>query len=188
MSTKSSKARRRDKAGLKVSDMIVKINDQPVQVDRDELIPIFQRRISEMGAGTAVEFTILRPNEDKVDTLKLFTNLEQRPLGASDAEEYENKQLEFKIRNLVFSDYLFYNLDEDELSGVVVSEITMGGLSNIGGLLIGDVIQRINSNDVTSVEEVSEVMAKIEEEKPSEVIFFVWRQNKTLFVNVKTDW
>ena len=85
-------------------------------------------------------------------------------------------------------DYLFYNLDEDELSGVVVSEITMGGLSNIGGLLIGDVIQRINSTTVTSVEEVREAMAKIDEEKPTEVIFFVWRRNKTLFVNVKTDW
>jgi len=177
-----------EKAGLQVSDMIVKINDQPIEIDRDELIPIFQRRISEMGAGTAVEFTILRPDEDSVDTLKLFANLEQRPLGANDAEEYENEPLEFKVRNLVFSDYLFYNLDEDELSGVVVSEITMGGLSNIGGLLIGDIIQRINSTTVTTVEEVREAMAKIEEEKPTEVIFFVWRRNKTLFVNVKTDW
>ncbi|MFZ5979567.1 MAG: PDZ domain-containing protein [Candidatus Zixiibacteriota bacterium] len=177
-----------ENAGLQVGDMIVEINGLPVEIDKDELIPIFQRRIADMGAGAAVEFMVLRPSEDKVDTLRLFANLEQRPMGANEAEEYENKTLEFKVRNLVFSDYLFYNLNEDELSGVVVSEITMGGLANIGGLLIGDVIQQINSSPVTSVEEIKEAMGKIEEEKPTEVIFFIWRNNKTLFVNVKTDW
>jgi hypothetical protein len=31
-------------------------------------------------------------------------------------------------------------------------------------------------------------METIELDKPREVIFFVWRNQKTLFVNVKTDW
>ena len=176
-----------EKAGLKIGDMIIEINGQPVEVDREELIPVFQRSISEMGQGTAVEFTILRPSDSRVDTLKVFTNLEKRPLAASEAEEYENQPLEFKVRNLVFSDYLFHNMTEDELYGVVVSEIKMGGLANIGGLMIGDIIQRVGSQTVTSVEDMKNVMNRIEEEQPSEVIFFVWRRNKTLFVNVKTD-
>jgi len=176
-----------EKAGLSIGDMIIEINGQPVEVDREELIPVFQRRISEMGQGTAVEFTVLRPSDSRVDTMKVFTNLDKRPLAASEAEEYENKALEFKVRNLVFSDYLFYNLNEDELYGVAVSEIQRGGLANIGGLMIGDIIQRVGSQTVTSVEDIESVMNQIEQEKPSEVIFFVWRRNKTLFVNVKTD-
>jgi len=176
-----------EKAGLSIGDMIIEINGQPVEVDREELIPVFQRRISEMGQGTAVEFTVLRPSDSRVDTMKIFTSLEKRPLAASEAEEYENKALEFKVRNLVFSDYLFYNLNEDELYGVAVSEIQRGGLANIGGLMIGDIIQRIGSQTVTSVEDIESVMNQIEQEKPSEVIFFVWRRNKTLFVNVKTN-
>ena len=177
-----------DKAGLEVGDMIIEVNGQPLDIDREELIPVFQRRISEMGQGTSVEFTVLRPYDSKIDTLKVFANLDKRPLAASEAEEYDNKTLEFKVRNLVFSDYLFYNMSADELKGVVVSEIQMGGLANIGGLMIGDIIQRVGDQTVTSVEDIKNVMNQIEQEKPSEVIFFVWRRNKTLFVNVKTDW
>ncbi|MDD3731262.1 MAG: PDZ domain-containing protein [candidate division Zixibacteria bacterium] len=177
-----------DKAGLAVGDMIIEINGQPVMVDREELLPIFQRRISEMGEGTRVEFTVLRPVDNRVDSLKVFTQLESRPLAASEAEEYENKTLEFKVRNLVFSDYLYYNMDKDELYGAVVSEIKMGGLANIGGLLIGDIIQRIGGQIVTSVTDVNNFMTEMEQEKASEVIFFVWRRNKTMFVNIKTDW
>ena len=38
-----------------------------------------------------------------------------------------------------------------------------------------------------SDEDIEKVMNQIELDKPSEVIFFVWRRNKTLFVNVKTN-
>ena len=177
-----------EKAGLEVGDVIYEVNGQQVDVDRDEKIAIFQRTIADMGAGTSVEFSILRPTADGVQTLKKVTELQAAPLAATDAPEYESKSLEFKVRNLVFADYLFYNLDEDQLSGVVVSELKQGGLSAVGGLQIGDVIQRVGNVPVTSVDEVEAAMKDVEDAKPSEVIFFVWRDNKTLFVNVKTDW
>jgi S1-C subfamily serine protease len=66
--------------------------------------------------------------------------------------------------------------------------LKQGGLAAVGGLQIGDVIQRIGSTDITSVDDVKTAVEQIEQEKPAEVIFFVWRDNKTLFVNVKTDW
>jgi S1-C subfamily serine protease len=141
-----------------------------------------------MGPGASVEFSVLRPTSDGVQTLKKVTELQKAPLAATDAPEYESKSLEFKVRNLVFADYLFYNLDEDELSGVAVSELKQGGLSAVGGLQIGDVIQRVGNVPVASVDDVEAAMKDVDEAKPSEVIFFVWRDNKTLFVNVKTDW
>ncbi len=175
-------------AGLKVGDVIYEVNGQQVEVNKDEKLPVFQRAISEMGPGTSVEFSILRPAETGIDTLKVTTLLEEAPLAATDAPEYESKSLEFKVRDLVFADYLFFNLDEDELSGAIVSELKQGGLAAVGGLQIGDVIQRIGSTDITSVDDVKTAVEQIEQEKPAEVIFFVWRDNKTLFVNVKTDW
>ncbi len=176
------------KAGLKVGDIIYTVNGQDVDVDKEEKIPVFQRTISEMGPGAEVELGVIRRTDEKTDTLNLLVTLGSAPINASDAPEYENKALEFKVRDLVFADYMITNQDPETFKGVVVSELKMGGLADVGGLQIGDIIQRIGSTDVSSIEEVRAAMEQIEQTKPNEVIFFVWRNNKTLFVNVKTDW
>ncbi len=176
-----------EKAGLEVGDVIHKINGLQVEVDREEELGVFQRAISQMAPGTSVELSVLRPTDEGVKSLALFSTLEQAPIAASDAAEYENETLEFKVRNLVFADFHYYNLDEESLKGVVVSELQRGGLSALGGLQIGDIIQSIGTTPVTSVEEARETLEGVDLTSETEVIFFVWRDNKTLFVNVKTD-
>jgi len=176
-----------ERAGLEVGDIIFEINGQQLEIDKDERIPIFQREISELGQGTAVEFTALRRTGQTQDTLTLLTTLQEAPMAATDAPEFENELLEFKVRDLVFSDYLFYNLDSEQLKGVVVTELKPGGLAEIGGLMIGDIIQLIDERTVLSTKNVETIMGDVETLRQDEVIFFVWRDNKTLFVNLKTD-
>jgi S1-C subfamily serine protease len=171
-----------------VGDIIYEVNGQQVDVDKEEKIPVFQRAISEMGPEASVEFSVIRLSDDRTDSIKLLATLEAAPMAATDAPEYENKALEFKVRDLVFADYLFYNLDQETFTGVVVSELRQGGLADIEGLSIGDVIQRIGDSTIETIEDIAPVMEQLEQEKRDEVIFFVWRDNKTLFVNVKTDW
>ncbi|UCE24255.1 MAG: PDZ domain-containing protein [Candidatus Zixiibacteriota bacterium] len=176
-------------AGLEIGDIIYQVNGQPVEVDKEEKIPVFQRFISELGPGTPVEFSVIRIGEEGVaDTMQLLATLKSAPLAATEAPEYENKALEFKVRDLVFADYLLYNLDSESFHGVVVSELKQGGLAALEGLSIGDVIQRIDNGVVESVEDVKPIMEEIEQKKLEEIIFFVWRDNRTLFVNVKTNW
>jgi len=176
------------KSGMLVGDVIHQINGQPVEVDMEEKVPIFQRRIAEMAPGTQVEFSVYRPHEQKVDTLRIVATLEKAPVTAANAPSYESKEFEFKVRSIVFSDYIQNNLEIGSLSGVVVSELKQSGLADVGGLDIGDVVQRIANSPITSVEEAQAAMTKIVAEKPREVVFFIWRNNKTMFVNVKTDW
>jgi len=176
------------KAGLQVGDVIIMVDGVPVEVDRDENLAIFQRRIAEMGPGAAVELTVLRLTDAGADTLTLAVTLEMAPIGATDAPEYENENLEFKVRDLVFDDYLYLNLDPERFNGVFVSDLGQGGLADIGGLEFGDIIQRIGETEINSVEEARSAMEQVEESKPRELILFVWRNNQTMFVNIKTDW
>ncbi len=176
------------KAGLEVGDIIFEVNGQPVEVNKEDKVPIFQRKIAEMGPDASVEFTVLKRNNEKIDTTKVLATLEKTPMTATDSPEYENKKLEFKVRDLVFTDFLYNNLDADTFTGVVVSEIKSGGIAEIEGLRYGDIIQRISDHKVTSVAEVESVMNDLAEKKVDEIIFFIWRNQKTLFVNVKTDW
>lgn len=177
-----------EKAGLQVGDIILDVNGQPVDVTSEEKLPVFQRKISEMGPDTPVEFTIARPGENGNEHLTIAATLGQAPIAATEAEEYEDSTLELKVRNLVFTDYMMYNQDEDTFQGVVISELEQGGLANVGGLQLGDVIQRIGNQTVASVADVRSALEAMAATKPSEVIFFVFRDNKTMFVNVKTDW
>ena len=177
-----------EKAGLIIGDIIYEVNGQAVEVDKEEKISIFQRAISEMGPSTAVEFSILRPNEETFDSLVVLATLENTPMAATDAPEYENKELEFKVREMVFADYLFYNLDAETFKGTVVSELKQGGLANLEGLRIGDIIQRIGNQQVQTIFDIETILNEAKESKLEEIIFFVWRNQKTLFVNVKTEW
>ena len=176
------------KSGLHVGDILYRVNDQPVQVSKEEEISIFQRKIAEMGPGASVEFSVIRKNEEKLDSLTLIAILEDSPMTATDAPEYENKELEFKVREMVFADFLFNNLDDETFKGVVVSELKSGGLSQIQGLEIGDIIQRVGAATIENITDMEDVLTQAFEDKQEEIIFFVWRNQKTLFVNVKTEW
>lgn len=177
-----------DRSGLQVGDIIYEVDSWPVEVDREEKLPVFQRKIAEIVPGSSVDFSIVRLGDVGPDSLQLTAILEAAPLAPSDAPEYENDALEFGVRNLVFADYMVYQLDAESFSGVVVSEIKRGGPANIGGLQLGDIIQRVGTEAIGSVDEVEAVMRQIEQAQPSEVIFFIWRNTKTMFVNVKTSW
>ncbi len=176
------------KAGLAIGDVIYAINGRPVLVDKEERVAVFQRAISEMPPGTNVQFSVYRPQENGTpQQLTIAAMLERAPLAATDAPEYENEKIEFKVRNMVLSDYIANNITDSMLKGVIVSRLKPGGLAMVGGLQLGDIVQRIGITAVTSIEDARAAMETIEKQKPSEVVFFVWRDGKTMFVNVKTS-
>ena len=174
-------------AGLTVGDIIHAVNGRRVEVDREEELSVFQREVAAMAVGSKTELKVLRPVADKFDTLTLQAVLAAAPLAASEAAEYEYKPFEMTVRNLVFSDYIGYNVEQNSLEGVVVTELQPGGMADISGLSPGDVVQRVNDQSVKSVDDFTKAMTGLEAAQPNEVIFLVWRFGETLFVNVKAE-
>lgn len=177
-----------DKGGVKIGDIIYEVNGQTVDVDREEKVAVFQRMIASLGPGSEVELGVMHTQNEKPDSANLSVTLQKAPISPSDAPDYKDESLELTVRDLVFADYMIFNLDSEDFKGVVVSELVQGGPSSIGGLSIGDVIQRIGSIEIKSVEDAESALKKISQSKPREVIFFIWRRNQTMFVNVKPTW
>ncbi|MFH2034795.1 MAG: PDZ domain-containing protein [Candidatus Zixiibacteriota bacterium] len=177
-----------DKAGLKTGDVIIKLFDKDIVVNKEENLPIFQKKISDLGAGANVDFTILRRGEQKIDSLAISFLLNQAPLSPAEAEEFEDDNFEMKLREMVFADYSINNLSQQNFKGVVVKEVEPGGLFSINSIQPGDIIQKIDGKKIETLDEAKTTFAVIEEKKPKEVVIFVWRSNKTMFVNIKTDW
>ncbi len=177
-----------DTAGIKTGDIITKLNGVAIEVDKEENLPVFQKQISDMGAGSKIDFTILRRLDSRIDTLDLEITLAKAPLSPIEAEDYEDTNFEMKVRNMVFADYNIYNLDRSKFKGVVVKEVEPGGWAAVGGLMPGDIIQSIGEHKTYSIEDAKAALTELGKTKPEEVIFFIWRDNKTMFVNIKTDW
>lgn len=176
-------------AGVEVGDIVLAVNGEPMNLDREESLVVFRRIISELGANAVVEFDILRRSaEDKFEPHTLVVELGETPLTSVEAETHEDDRFEFKARNLVFNDFLNYNLDPERFEGVWITEVNSGGWASLGGLQAGDIVQLINGVEIGSVEKLREEMNKIREREAGEVVFFVWRDNKTLFVNIKPNW
>ncbi len=176
------------RAGIQVGDVIYAVNGAPIAVDKEERVSIFQRMISELAPGTKVDFGVYRPDDgQQAAQMKFTATLDQAPMAASDALEYENKKLEFKVRDMVMGDFISNNITDTTLTGVVVSNLKSGGLAMVGGLMLGDIVQKVGTQAITKVDDVKAAMAEVDKRKPSEVVFFVWRDGKTQFVNVKTD-
>jgi len=177
-----------DKSGLKIGDIIFQVNGQAVEVDREEKVAVFQRMIAALGPGADVELDVLRSAGGASDTVNVLATLQKAPISPSDAPEYEDETLELTVRDMVFADYMVNNLDSADFKGVVVSQLVPGGPAAVGGLSLGDVIQRVGATEIKSVEEAQAALEKVANEHPREVIFFIWRRNQTMFVNVKPNW
>jgi serine protease Do len=173
--------------GLKVGDVITEVDGRRVEVDREEKLSVFQRQVASKTVGSTADLTVMRPLESGLDTLHLKVILAAAPLAASDAADFEYVPYELTVRNLVFSDYVGYNVEMNSLSGVVVTSMQPGGLADISGLAPGDVIQRVNDRPVASVEEFAQVMQTVDSEQPTEVVLLVWRFGQTVFVNVRME-
>ena len=176
------------KAGLKAGDFLIQLNGEPIEVTQDENLSVFQKKVSELGAGATIQLTYLRPDKETVDTGEVALVLAQRPTSAGDAPTYEDKNYDLTVRDLVFADYNNRSLKEGEIQGVIVDKIEQGGWAEVGGIDPGVIIMRINDSRIESVEDFKQVMARIENDRDKETVFMIWRSNKTQFVHVKTHW
>jgi serine protease Do len=177
-----------DSAGLKTGDIICSLNGSALDINKEENIPLFQKQISDMGAGTPINLGILRRRDGTTDSLNVKVFLAATPITPAEAATYKDTNLEVTVRDMVFADYNLYKLNRGLFKGVYVKEVEAGGLASIADLAPGDIIQSIGGEEIASVTDARAVLEKIAKEKPKEIVVFIWRDNKTQFVNIKTDW
>lgn len=171
------------KAGLRTSDILVKLQGQPITIRKEEDLGEFRRRIERLGVGSAVQLSYLREGIAGEATL----TLEEAPLTAFSAREVEDEDLGVTVRQITLDDLLGQNLDP-ATRGVVVSDLEQAGWAQLGGLQPGDIIQSVDGRPVEDMDGFGHQLDRLREEKPAATLLFVLRQTETLFVRLKTPW
>jgi serine protease Do len=147
-----------DKAGLKHSDVITRVDELPVKNNRD-LIDY----VSGKAPGSKVTLTFLREGKEKTAVATLATRGDDA--GKPAAEEAETKGQKEKVLGLELSDLTpelrrEFRVDREAARGVLVTHVKPVSPAADAGLIDGDVILEVNGVEVGSAADVQAQMKK----------------------------
>ena len=143
-----------DKAGVKAGDIVLKINDKPVNSEKD-LINIIGR----MSPKEIADLEILR--DGKIKNIKV-------KLGKRPSKGVTSNKAEMPDSNIVVEDLNNKQLKELGIDhGVIVTDIKKDSNAYEAGIRVNDVIVWINRKDVKSAEDFYDIMDSI---KSKEVV------------------
>ena len=142
------------KAGVKAGDIVLKINDKPVNSEKD-LINIIGR----MSPKEIADLEILR--DGKIKNIKV-------KLGKRPSKGVTSNKAEIPDSNIVVEDLNNKQLKELGIDhGVIVTDIKKDSNAYEAGIRVNDVIVWINRKDVKSAEDFYDIMDSI---KSKEVV------------------
>ncbi|MGQ9539799.1 MAG: PDZ domain-containing protein [Armatimonadota bacterium] len=171
------------KAGLRVGDIILAVNDTELSASRPQDADELRRIIEDLSVGEEVDLTILRGGKEQ----KVAVTLEETPASAESARRVRQKEFEFVVRDITPLDRMEKRWSKDQ-KGVIVVECTMGGWAHLAGLRADDLILSINSVPIADTYAFEQVMTRVVRERPKVTRIFLRRDGRTHFVFVEPDW
>ncbi|MBS0604599.1 MAG: DegQ family serine endoprotease [Verrucomicrobia bacterium] len=162
-----------DKAGLKQGDIIIEYNKQPVKS-----LQSFRNEVSLMSPGSTVSLKVNRKGQMVSIPVTLGTANDTLATSGSIIQK-----LGMEIDNLTadLSKQLGYTQKEE---GVVITKIKPGSAAAMAGLRPGFLIQAVNHQKVSNVDEFNEALGKPENKR---ILLLVRQGNATRFYSIKVD-
>ena len=133
------------KAGLKAGDVVVSVDDKPVQNPQ-----AFQYRFVTKGVGGAVDLGVLRKGQQLKTTITLIAPVEDPPRDARDLEG-RHPLTGCTVANISPAVAAEVGIDDDMRDGVVVLDVKDKTPAARLGVKRGDIVVGINNEKVKSV-------------------------------------
>ena len=96
-------------------------------------------------------------------------------------------ELDLTVREVTY-DFVATRFLEPGQQGVVVVQPPVGVSSNQNRISPGDLLVRVGDQPVTDFAAFRELIERVRERKPEEVVLFVERGRESFFFAVKPDW
>ncbi len=170
-------------AGVKVGDVIVALDDVPVEASQPEDVDLFDTLVRRYRVGTDCELSIIRDGKPS----KLSMKLDTAPQLIENAKRLTNVDFEFAARDLAFDDRNRLKL-EDAMQGVLIENVEEAGWASLGGLSPKDVLMSIDDKPTATVDQLKEILEDARKNKARHLTFFTRRGVHTFFLEVEPDW
>jgi serine protease Do len=162
-----------DKAGIKPGDVILGIDGKPAK-DRREVI----RMIAALRVGSKVGIQIFRDGKE----MTLTTVVAERKDGQEQTQGSAVKeQLDMTVQEVTPEIARYVGLPEK--TGVIITDVKVGGPAEEGGLQPRDIILKINNKEIGGLKDYQAALNAVEKE--NSMLMLVRRGKANLFVTVK---
>jgi serine protease Do len=172
-----------EKAGLKVGDLLVKLDGKVIPARRPEDSEVFAALLREYPVGTDVELDVLRDGA----ALKVTLHLAELPAPPSELPTVKDTRFGFSARQLGYDDKVQRKVST-ETQGVIVTKVERSGWADLSGLRAGDIVYTINDLPVTDNVTLRAALAKLLADKPRHVVFQVRRAVSGAYLEFEPDW
>ncbi len=172
-----------ERAGLRVDDVLVAIDGEPLEAERDQDAENLRRVVEARGIGESAELTLVRQGHES----RLQVKLEPRPRDPSEARSVKQELLGFAVRDVTLFDRVEFHWDRNQ-QGVLVTEIVNGGWAQMAGLGPDDLVLSIAESAVVDVATFESVLRELVAARPEVVQIFVRRRERTHFVFLEPEW
>ena len=133
--------------------------------------------------GAKATLKVLRKGEP----VDVGVGIERTRIGADEARKDDNRDFELGVRELTFFDR-DDNRWDDSVKGVMVTGADRAGWAGLGGLFGGDLIQKIDSDEITDLASYRKAMERVAKAQAERVVFVVLRGQRTYYKFVEPDW
>ncbi len=153
-----------DRAGLRVGDVVISVNDREVEDTAD-----LRNSLGVLRAGADVELKIIRDGKQRLVSAKVDAPVQQ---------QFEGRKLHKRLDGLVLGD-----IGEDsplygKLNGLLIHEVVPGSYTWRAGLRKGDVVISVNRQAVASRAQMEAALKR----SLDKVLLNIRRGNRALFV------
>ena len=164
-------------AGIKPGDIILMVEDQPVNSPNQ-----LSRLVAQVGPGEKAKIRLLRDGKEMVYHVPMAERPEKTTLASLPSQKSEVK-LGLDVQALTAA--LAEEFELKESVGVLVSKVERGGLAHSEGIQEGDFITEVNRQPVRSVAQFSEILEKV---KPGQTVLLrIIRKARAFFIVLKTQ-
>jgi serine protease Do len=173
-----------DKAGFEQGDVVLAVDGKTIEDNRD-----MTRRVAALAAGKDARFTINRAGVTKTLTAKIglrdekmLASLEKHEPGAPPAVT-TGKAMGLGLMALTPEIRRAHNLDDD-VNGLLITSVDPDSDAAEKGLEAGDVVLRVGTHDVRTVEDFQKGVAEASTDGRKSVLLLVATQGGSRFVAV----
>lgn len=161
------------KAGFKVGDAILAVNDQPVKDSRD-----LSLRISRIQPGQSVKITYWRDGASHDMDVTLGTLPSNDKLASAEPSGNDSKA----IPGSTLDEFGLSVAQADDKNGVIITEVDPNGQAAERGLQAGDIILSVGDTQVTDPAQVEKKIADAKAGGQKAVLLRIQSGDRTQFV------
>lgn len=169
-------------AGLRVGDVVLALDGDPVQARRAEDAEMLDNQIRQYAVGSKVVFTLWRGGRrQSVPVL-----LEQQPVPPAEMAWWQDERLEFSARDLAFSDRMRLELPA-QTRGVLVDSVVLAGWAALAGLQADDLVLTAGGAPVANLSQLRQARDQAVASGRKWFVLEVQRRHRTLFVEINLE-